>query len=168
MSSATLTVAGPNLATASPAASFASRIPDAAPPLILEDLLMSDAVKVGFVPFSTAVRGILVVFCDDALKFGPATSKALASSAGTIKRAAAASQFKGKAAAALDILVPEGLKADRLIVIGTGKPSSLKDSDFLKFGGVLGGTCGRPRGRDPRPAHRGRRPGREPRGRPGA
>jgi leucyl aminopeptidase len=34
--------------------------------LILEDLPMSDAVKVGFVPFSAASRGILVVFCDDA------------------------------------------------------------------------------------------------------
>ena len=34
---------------------------------------MSDAVKVGFVPFSAAPRGVLVVFCDDALKFGAAT-----------------------------------------------------------------------------------------------
>lgn len=38
---------------------------------------MPDAVKVGFVPFSSASRGILVVFCDDTLKFGSATSKAL-------------------------------------------------------------------------------------------
>ena len=42
---------------------------------------MSDAVKVGFVPFSTAPRGVLVVFCDDALKFGPATRKALGTAA---------------------------------------------------------------------------------------
>ena len=34
---------------------------------------MSDAVKVGFVPFSAASRGILVVFCDDSLKFGAAS-----------------------------------------------------------------------------------------------
>src|ERR1700724_3301010 len=31
---------------------------------------MPDAVKVGFVPFSAGPRGILVVFCDDTLKFG--------------------------------------------------------------------------------------------------
>ena len=43
----------------------------------LEDYLMSDAVKVGFVPFSTAPRGILVAFCDDALKLGPVTRKIL-------------------------------------------------------------------------------------------
>ena len=100
---------------------------------------MPDAVKVGFVPFSTAPRGILVVFCDDALKFGRTASKALGAAAGIVKRAAATSRFKGKSAATLDILAPEGLKVDRLVVIGTGKPSALKDSDFLKFGGILSG-----------------------------
>ena len=57
---------------------------------------MSDAVKVGFVPFSTAARGILVVFCDDTLKFGAATRKALGQAADIVKRAAATNQFKGK------------------------------------------------------------------------
>ena len=42
---------------------------------------MSDAVKVGFVAFSAAPRGVLVVFCDDALKFGEATRKALGKAA---------------------------------------------------------------------------------------
>jgi len=100
---------------------------------------MSDAVKVGFVPFSAASRGVLVVFCDDALKFGAAARKALGSAADTVKRAAAANQFKGKSGAALDILAPEGIKAARLIVIGAGKPSELKEKDFLKFGGVAAG-----------------------------
>ncbi|MBR0827979.1 leucyl aminopeptidase [Bradyrhizobium manausense] len=103
---------------------------------------MSDAVKVGFVPFSAAPRGILVAFCDDGLKFGPATSKALGAATDLVKRAAAASQFKGKSGAALDILAPEGLKASRLIVIGTGKAAALKINDFLKFGGVAAGKLG--------------------------
>jgi leucyl aminopeptidase len=100
---------------------------------------MPDAVKVGFVPFSTAARGILVVFCDDTLKFGAATGKALGEAAAMVKRAAAASQFKGKSGSILDVLAPEGLKATRLIVVGTGKPADLKDNDFLKFGGTLAG-----------------------------
>ncbi|WP_445487609.1 leucyl aminopeptidase [Rhodopseudomonas sp. RCAM05734] len=100
---------------------------------------MPDAVKVGFVPFSAAARGVLVVFCDDSLKLGAATAKVLGAAAATVKRAASASQFKGKNAAALDILAPEGLKATRLIVIGTGKVADLKDADILKFGGVLAG-----------------------------
>ncbi|RZN16877.1 leucyl aminopeptidase [Bradyrhizobium sp. Leo121] len=100
---------------------------------------MSDAVKVGFVPFSAPVRGLMVVFCDEALKFGAATDKALGKAAETVKRAAAANQFKGKSGAILDILAPEGIKVERLIVVGTGKASALKERDFLKFGGVAAG-----------------------------
>ncbi|RJF78872.1 leucyl aminopeptidase [Rhodopseudomonas palustris] len=103
---------------------------------------MSDAVKVGFVPFSAAARGTLVVFCDEALKFGAAASKALGEAAGTVKRAAAASRFKGKAGSALDLLAPEGLKLGRLIVIGAGKATDLKDFDVLKLGGAVAGKIG--------------------------
>ena len=103
---------------------------------------MSDAVKVGFVPFSTAPRGILVIFCDDTLKFGPATGKALGDAAGLVKRAAATNQFKGKSGSTLDILAPEGLKASRLIVVGAGKVSAIKANDFLKLGGAAAGKLG--------------------------
>ena len=100
---------------------------------------MSDAVKVGFVPFSTAPRGILVVFCDDTLQFGAATRKALGAADALVGRAAATSQFKGKSGSSLDILEPEGLKASRLIVVGLGKLSAIKDNDFLKLGGIATG-----------------------------
>jgi leucyl aminopeptidase len=100
---------------------------------------MTDAVKVGFVPLSTTPRGILVVFCDDALKFGAATRKTLGTAAGLVKRAAATNQFKGKSGSVLDLLEPEGIKIQRLIVVGLGKASELKEKDFLKFGGALAG-----------------------------
>jgi leucyl aminopeptidase len=100
---------------------------------------MPDAVKVGFVPFSAPARGIVVAFCDDQLKLGAATRKALGKAADTVKRAAATNQFKGKNGSALDILAPEGIKAQRLIVVGTGKASGIKEKDFLKFGGVAAG-----------------------------
>src|SRR5438093_7433535 len=100
---------------------------------------MSDAVKVGFVAFSAAPRGVLVVFCDDALKFGETTRKALGKAADTVKRAAAANQFKGKSGSTLDIPAPDGIKAERLIVVGVGKTADIKEKDFLKFGGVTAG-----------------------------
>ena len=100
---------------------------------------MPDAVKAGFVPISTTPRGVLVTFCDDTLKFGPATRKALGEAASLVKRAAATNQFKGKSGSTLDLLEPEGIKIQRLIVVGTGKASDLKEEDFLKFGGVLAG-----------------------------
>jgi leucyl aminopeptidase len=71
---------------------------------------MPDAVKVGFVPFSATPRGILGVFCDDELKLGAASRKALGTAADLVKRAAATSRFKGKSGAALDLLEPEGIK----------------------------------------------------------
>src|SRR5690242_21090981 len=92
---------------------------------------MSDAIKVGFVPFSAAPSGILVVFCDDGLKLGPSTRKTLGKAAELVKRAAEANQFKGKNGAALDILAPEGIKIQRLIVIGTGKASEDRKSTRL-------------------------------------
>src|SRR5258708_1374337 len=100
---------------------------------------MADAVKVGFVPFSTAPRGTLVVFCDDALKFGAATRKTLGRAANLVRRAADTNQFKGKSGSTLDIQAPEGLKASRLIVAGAGKLSAIEDNDFLKLGGVAAG-----------------------------
>src|SRR5664280_1668184 len=100
---------------------------------------MPDAVKVGFVPFSASPRGILVIFCDDTLKFGAATRKVLGEAASLVTRAAATNQFKGKSGATLDILAPEGLKAPRLIVVGAGKLADLKDNDFLKLGGAAAG-----------------------------
>src|SRR6185437_320519 len=100
---------------------------------------MSDAVKVGFVPFSAVPRGVLVVFCDNTLKFGAVTRTALDAAATVVGRAATANQFKGKSGAVLDILAPDGIKVQRLMVVGTGKHSELKEKDFLKFGGEVAG-----------------------------
>jgi len=100
---------------------------------------MSDAVKVGFVPLSAAARGTLVVFCEETLKFGAATRKALGGAADLVKRAAAAAEFKGKNGSTLDLLEPDGIKIQRLIVVGVGKQAELEEKDFLKLGGVLAG-----------------------------
>ena len=100
---------------------------------------MTDAAKVGFVPFSGALGGVLVVFCDDGLEFGPATRKALGPASALIEGAAETNQFKGKNGSVLDILAPQGLKAKRLLVVGLGKTAELKDYDFLKLGGALAG-----------------------------
>ncbi|MCL2713722.1 MAG: leucyl aminopeptidase [Alphaproteobacteria bacterium] len=99
---------------------------------------MADAIKVGFVPVSAVSRGILVVFCDGELKLGPVSEKLIGRVRDVVTRAAAATLFKGKMGAVLDILAPEGLKAARLIVIGTGKAVATK-ADFLGLGGIAAG-----------------------------
>ncbi len=102
---------------------------------------MSDAFKLGFGPFAAPAKGVLVVFCDDGLKFGPATAKALGSAAGLVARAAKAERFTGKNGSALELIVPEGLKVARLVVIGAGKPAELKPKDFVKLGGARHGQA---------------------------
>src|SRR5438477_7365469 len=100
---------------------------------------MTDAVKVGFVPFSTAPRGTVVVLTDETLKFGRRSAKALGSAGETVKRAVAAAKFKGKSRSVLEILAPAGVNSDCLLVVGTGAAGKLKDDDFLRVGGIAAG-----------------------------
>jgi leucyl aminopeptidase len=100
---------------------------------------MPSAVKLEFVSFSKPPHGVLIVFCDDALNFGPNARQVLAQSGNLVTRAAEAEQFKGKNGSTLDILVPNGLDVARLVVVGVGKPDDLKPGDFVKLGGIAMG-----------------------------
>jgi leucyl aminopeptidase len=99
---------------------------------------MPDALKFDFTPFAR-MRGVLVTFCAEGLKFGPATKKALASAEDLVRRAAAADRFTGKNGSTLDIIAPTGLDLPRLVVIGTGKESDFKARDIVRLGGIAMG-----------------------------
>jgi leucyl aminopeptidase len=95
------------------------------------------ALKLEFAPPpSTPLKGVLVVFCDETLKFGPATRRVLAAAPDLVARAASAARFKGKNGSTLDIIAPAGLEASRLVVVGVGKVRNLKARDFANLGGV--------------------------------
>jgi leucyl aminopeptidase len=96
-------------------------------------------VKIEFSGFTTPARGVLVIFCDETLKLGPATRKALGDGVDLVARAAAADRFKGKPGGTLDIVAPAGVRASRLVVVGCGKPGDLKLKDFARLGGVAAG-----------------------------
>jgi leucyl aminopeptidase len=95
-------------------------------------------LKIGFTAFDR-LRGVLVTFCADGLKFGPTTQRALSPLGDVPRRAAAADRFTGKNGSTLDIIAPSGLSAPRLVVVGTGKERDLKDRDLIKLGGVAMG-----------------------------
>ncbi len=100
---------------------------------------MSLKLNIEFDRIKAPAKGVLLVFCDDALKMGAATHKVLGDAADLVKRAAEADGFTGKTGSTLDIVTPAGLKASRLVVIGCGKAADLKGKDFLKLGGVAAG-----------------------------
>jgi leucyl aminopeptidase len=98
---------------------------------------MSEGVKLAFASFAAPARGLLVVFADDELKLGPATRTILAPTDDLVVRAAGTERFTGKNGSSLDIVAPAGLKASRLIVIGTGKGAD--KPDLVKLGGIVMG-----------------------------
>jgi leucyl aminopeptidase len=100
---------------------------------------MADAPKLVFGPFAAPSRGILVVFCDDGLKFGPATLKLLGPTADLVQRAAKTERFTGKTGSSLDLIHPEGLKVARLAVVGLGKTADIAPRTFIKLGGAAMG-----------------------------
>jgi leucyl aminopeptidase len=100
---------------------------------------MADAGKLGFAPFATPSAGVLILFCEEGLKFGPATRKVLAATGDLFQRAAAADRFTGKSGKALDIVAPAGLRVDRLVILGAGRAGKLKPHDFVKLGGTAMG-----------------------------
>ena len=73
------------------------------------------------------------------LRLGSKTRGVLGSAADLVARAAKSERFTGKSGSVLDIVAPAGLKATRLVVIGTGKPDERKPSDFVKLGGIAQG-----------------------------
>ncbi len=85
------------------------------------------------------MRGVLVTFCAEGLKFGPTTQKALSPIGDLLRRAAAADRFTGKNGSTLDIIAPSGLNLPRLVVVGTGKERELKDRDLVRLSGVAMG-----------------------------
>ena len=100
---------------------------------------MPGVLKLGFAPFSTPAKGVLVLFCEEGLKFGSAARKALDPTGDLITRAAAADRFKGKNGSALNLVAPAGLDVSRLLIVGVGKPRDLEPRDFVKLGGIAVG-----------------------------
>jgi leucyl aminopeptidase len=99
---------------------------------------MAAAVKVVFNAFATQ-RDVLILFCAENLKFGPASRRIVSRLGDSLRRAAAADRFTGKNGSSLDMIAPAGLDGPRLIIVGTGKDSALTSRDLTRLGGVAMG-----------------------------
>ncbi len=99
---------------------------------------MAAALKFVFNSFATR-RDVLVLFCAENMKFGPAGRRVVARMGDSFRRAAAADRFTGKSGSSLDIIAPAGLDVPRVVIVGTGKDSTPTARDLTKLGGVAMG-----------------------------
>ena len=104
---------------------------------------MSHAPKIGFAPFASPDKGVLVIFADNSLKLGPQSASAMNANGDLLARAAEEANFKGKPGSALDLMAPHGVPFSRICVVGIGKASDAVAKDFLRFGGVAAGRLGK-------------------------
>jgi len=56
-------------------------------------------------------------------------------------RAADTTRFSGKSLSVLDLIVPEGVDAERLILVGLGDVTKMEELDWLMLGGKIGGLA---------------------------
>ncbi len=84
-------------------------------------------------------RGVAVVYTDESLGLGSAAAEIDAAAGGAIKRSIKAASFKGAAMSTIDILAPEGVELDRIVVVGMGKMADMKEYDWVRLGGVTMG-----------------------------
>ena len=67
---------------------------------------MPGALKLEFASLATPAKGVLVLFCEEGVKFGSVARRAIEPTGDHVTRAAAADRFKGKNASVLDIVWP--------------------------------------------------------------
>ena len=66
---------------------------------------------------------------------GPA-GQAQVDPSGVLAKATKVAGFAAKSMSVLDVLAPQGSDADRIVVIGLGKPAKLTAHDWLRAGGA--------------------------------
>ena len=96
---------------------------------------MTQRPDIRFVPLSAALGSHALLIVGDELALGDIARRLDKQSSGSLRRAAAAVDFTGKAKATLEVLAPAGLEVKRVVMIGAGDATENTDLDWLKIGG---------------------------------
>lgn len=104
---------------------------------------MSQEIKISFSSPQLPKSGSLVLFIGTDLQFMAAQKKLLGTAAlPGLTRAIKADGFKGKLRSTLVIPAPQGIDADRVILVGLGDEKEQKDLDAVRLGGAAIGKIG--------------------------
>ena len=102
---------------------------------------MTDFANITFAKAGRKTAGTVVILVGEDLALGKG-ARALGV-ADLVRRAAATAEFKGKPRTTLDLIAPRGTDLDRLLLVGTGKPGELVETDWLRLGGATMGALGK-------------------------
>jgi leucyl aminopeptidase len=94
-------------------------------------------MQLSFAARSLGVTGALIVGVQADGIFSPAANDADKAAGGALKRAVSVSKFKGKPGQVLEVLAPSGLKASRVLLVGTGKGEEFKGPAAEKIGAAV-------------------------------
>src|SRR5256885_3753655 len=102
------------------------------PNLTVETPSMSQLLEIQFASLSAAPSGTLVLLAGQEMALAPTARGLDERMKGALSRAARAADFTGRAKTAIELLVPSGIDAPRLLLIGTGRAA--KELDRLLLG----------------------------------
>ena len=96
-------------------------------------------MRTSFANISTSRRGALVVTANANGELARTTLVVDKLTGGAITRAMKSSRFTGKKNQILEIAAPSGMRANRLLVVGLGKPEDVSDLTMESAGGAIVG-----------------------------
>lgn len=94
-------------------------------------------MKTTFAAIATPDSGTLVLGAVDGSKLTATGADIDRNTGGALKRAMKAGRFTGKKGQLLSILQPQGLKLDRIVLVGLGKPANLTALAMRDIGGKV-------------------------------
>ncbi len=96
---------------------------------------MTAPLEISFARLDAAPASTLAVFAGQELALSPAVQSLNTKAQGLLLKAAEAASFKGKQKSAIEILAPQKLDCQRLVLLGAGNAAEHSDSDWTTLGG---------------------------------
>jgi len=96
-------------------------------------------MKVTFSGIARPRKGALILFVAPEQPLAASASALDAETGGRIGRARELAQFRAKRASFLDVVAPDGLSLERIILVGTGDPQDMDEDKWVSLGGAIAG-----------------------------
>ena len=101
---------------------------------------MTTSLEIVFAPLGAEPEATCLVLAGEDMALGGRGKELDQRSGGVIARATEAAQFKGKRKSTVELLAPPRIGVSRLVLLGTGKATDLKENDWTLLGGTAAGA----------------------------